>query len=67
MVLSFCQRCHLTWQNLAKLFRWDIQVGNFAQMKASVELCINKHSDAAAESELQANSEKTSSCLGLSS
>ena len=42
-------------------------MGNFAQMKASVELCINKHSDAAAESELQANSEKTSSCLGLSS
>ena len=31
---------------------------NFAQMKASVELCINKLSDAAAKSELKANCEK---------
>jgi len=39
---------HLT--ELSKVF----QVGyfNFAQMKASVELCINKLSDAAAKSEL---------------
>jgi len=33
-------------------------------MKASVELCINKLSDAAAESELKANCEKCDSELG---
>ena len=45
---------HLT--ELSKVF----QAGyfNFAQMKASVELCINKLSDAAAKSELKANYEK---------
>jgi len=31
---------------------------NFAQMKASVELCINKLSDAAAKAGLKANCEK---------
>ena len=36
----------------------------FAQMKASVELCINKLSDAAAKSELKANCEKFDSALG---
>ena len=36
---------------------------NFAKMKASVELCINKLSDAAAKSELKANSEKFDSEL----
>ena len=40
---------------------------NFAQMKASVELCTNKLSDVAAKSELKTNCEKTSSCLGLPS
>jgi len=50
-MLSFWQRTlalHLT--ELSKIF----QAGcfDFAQMKASVELCINKLSDAAAISEL---------------
>jgi len=45
---------HLT--ELRKVF----QAGcfNFAQMKASVKLCINKLSGAAAKSELAANCEK---------
>ena len=37
---------------------------NLAQVKASVELCINKLSDAAAKSELEANCEKFDSDLG---
>jgi len=37
---------------------------NFAQMKASVELCINKLSDAAAKSKPKANCEKFDSELG---
>jgi len=37
---------------------------NFAQMKASVELCINMLSDVAAKSELKANWEKFDSELG---
>jgi len=37
---------------------------NFAQMKPSVELCINKLSDAAAKSELKANCEKFDCDLG---
>jgi len=47
---------------LSKVF----QVGcfNFAQMKASVELCINMLSDAAAKSGLNANCEKFDSELG---
>jgi len=36
---------------------------NIAQMKACVELCINKPSDAAAKSELKANCEKFDSEL----
>jgi len=42
------------------------QVGcfNFAQMKASVELCINKLSDATAKSGLKAYCEKFDSELG---
>ena len=57
MLLSFCQHLapHLT--ELSK----DFQTGyfDFAQMKASVELSINKLSDAAAESEIKkANCEK---------
>ena len=35
----------------------SFSIGIFAQMKASVELCINKLSDAAAKSELKANCE----------
>jgi len=48
---------------LSKVF----QVGcfNFAQMKASVELWINKLSDTAAKSGLKANCEKFDSDLGL--
>jgi len=48
---------------LSKVF----QVGcfNFAQMKVSVELCVNKLSDAAAKSGLKANCEKFDSELGL--
>jgi len=52
---------HLT--ELSKVF----QAGcfNFAQMKASaIATCINKLSDAAAESELEANCEKFDSKLG---
>jgi len=47
---------------LSKVF----QVGcfNLAQLKASVELCINKLSDAAAKSELIANCKKFDSELG---
>ena len=37
---------------------------NFAQMKTSVELCINKLSDAAAKSKPKANCEKFDSKLG---
>jgi len=37
---------------------------NFAQMKASVELCINKLSDATAKSGLKAYCEKFDSELG---
>jgi len=37
---------------------------DFAQMKAFVELCINKLSDAAAKCELKANREKFDSGLG---
>jgi len=50
---------HLT--ELSKIF----QVGcfNFAQMKASVELCINKLSDASAKSKLKTNCEKFDSEL----
>jgi len=62
-VLSFCQRTlapHLT--ELSKVF----QAGcfDFAQVKASVELCINKQYDAAAKSELEDNCEKFDSELG---
>jgi len=51
---------HLT--ELNKVF----QAGyfNFAQMKASVELCIHKLSNAAAKSELKANCEKFDSEFG---
>jgi len=51
---------HLT--ELSKVF----QAGylNFAQMKASVELCINKLSDAAAKPELETNCEKFDSGFG---
>ena len=51
---------HLTEQSKV------LQAGcfNFAQMKASEELCINKLSDAAAKSELKANCEKFDSELG---
>ena len=51
---------HLT--ELSKIF----QTGyfKFAQMKASVELCINMLSDAAAKSELKANCEKFDSEFG---
>ena len=51
---------HLT--ELSKLF----QAGyfNFGHMKASVELCINKLSDAAAKSELKVDWEKFDSELG---
>jgi len=51
---------HLT--ELSKVF----QAGclNFAEMKASVELCINKLSDAAAKSEVKANCEMFDSELG---
>ena len=43
-----------------------IQAGcfNFAQMKASVELCINELSDAAAKSKPEANCEKFDSEFG---
>ena len=37
---------------------------NFAQMKASVELCINKLSDASAKSELKATCQKFDNELG---
>jgi len=37
---------------------------DFAEVKSSVELCINKLSDAAAKSELKANCEKFVSELG---
>ena len=37
---------------------------NFAQMRASVELCINKLSDAAAKSQTEANCEKFDSEFG---
>ena len=37
---------------------------NFAQMKASVELCINELSHAAAQSKPEANCEKSDSELG---
>ena len=49
-----CQHWHLT--ELSKVF----QLGCFAvaQVKASVELCINKLSDAAVKSELKSNCEK---------
>jgi len=62
-VLSFCQRTrapHLT--GLSKVF----QAGcfDFEQVKTSVELCINKLSDAAAKSELEVNCEKFDSELG---
>jgi len=56
-VLSFCQRTlapHLT--ELSKVFQ--AECFDFAQVKASVELCINKLSDTAAKSELEANCEK---------
>jgi len=44
----------------------DFQAGcfNFAQMKASVKLCINKLSGTTAKSALKANSEKFDSELG---
>jgi len=51
---------HLT--ELSKVFQ--AVCFNLAQMKASVELCINKLSDAAAKSELKANCEKFDSELG---
>jgi len=51
---------HLT--ELSKVFHAGCF--NFAQMKASVELCINKVSDAAAKSELKANWERFESELG---
>jgi len=37
---------------------------NFAQMKTSVELCIDKFSDADAKSELEANCESLKVILG---
>ena len=51
MLLCFCQRC-FNWQNRSKGFQAGLF--NFAQMKASVDLCINKLSDAAAKSEIKA-------------
>jgi len=51
---------HLT--ELSKVFQ--ARCFNFAQMKASVELCINKLSDAAAKSKPKANCEKFDSELG---
>jgi len=51
---------HLT--ELSKVFRAGYL--NFAQMKASVELCINKLSDAAAKPELKANRENFDSEFG---
>jgi len=48
-------------RNKTKFFRRDF---NFAQMKISVELCINKLPGAAAKSELKANCEKFDSKLG---
>jgi len=51
--------------NLTKLSK-VFQAGcfNFALMKASAELCINKLSDAAAKSELKADWERFGSELG---
>jgi len=51
MVLSFLRTFlpHLT--ELSKVFQAEYL--NIAQVKASVELCINKLSDAAAKSELK--------------
>jgi len=51
--------------HLAELSK-GFQAGSFnsAQMKASIELCINKLSDAAAKPELKANCEKFDSELG---
>jgi len=64
MMLSFCQHWHLTWQNWAKFFRRDVLTLQFAQVKASVELCINKLYGAAAESEFKADCEQFGSELG---
>jgi len=62
MVLSFLSTLppHLT--ETSKVFQGVCF--NFAQMKASAELCINKLSGAAAKSELEANYEKFGSELG---
>jgi len=62
MLLSFCQTLapHLT--ELSKFSKAGCF--NCTQMKASVELCINKLSDGAAKSELKANCEKFDSELG---
>jgi len=51
---------HLT--ELGKVFQAEYL--NFAQVKASVELCNNKLSDAAAKPELEANREKFDSEFG---
>jgi len=62
MLLSLCLHLapHLT--ELSKVFQ--AQYFNFAQTKPSVELCINKLSDAAGKSELKANCEKFDCELG---
>jgi len=53
MLFSFFQHCHPHLSEQSEVF----QAGcfNFAQTKASVELCINKLSDADAKSELKAD------------
>jgi len=51
---------HLT--ELSQVFQ--AECFNFAQMKASAELCINKLYDATAKSELKANCEMFDSGLG---
>ena len=51
---------HLT--ELSKVFQ--ARCFDFAQVKASVELCINKLSDAAVKSELEVNCDKSDSELG---
>jgi len=51
---------HLT--ELSKVFQ--ARCFDFAQVKASVELCINKLSDAAVNSELEVNCDKSDSELG---
>jgi len=53
MLFSFFQQFHPHLSEQYKVFR--AECFNFAQIKVSVELCINKVTDAAAKSELKAN------------